>query len=69
MHIARMRVYAGYIPPVRQRTMGYKKPDPEVLKKAREFRLNEKKMYDVLREILFYSFFLWILLVISYGFR
>ena len=27
------------------------------------------KMYDIIREILFYSVFLWVLLILSYGFR
>ena len=49
--------------------MAYNPPDPEVLKQARDKRLKEIQMYDILREILFYCFFLWILMVISYGFR
>ena len=32
-------------------------------------RLREIQMYDIMREILFYAMFLWVLLVISYGFR
>ncbi len=49
--------------------MVYRPPDPEILKKARELRMKELHMYDILREIIFYSIFLWILMVISYGFR
>lgn len=26
-------------------------------------------MYDVIREVIFYAFFLWVLMVVSYGFR
>ena len=31
--------------------------------------MKELKMYDILREVLFYALFLWILMVVSYGFR
>lgn len=48
------------------RKPGYKPPDPRLLEKAREVRLKEIKMWGIVREILFYSFFLWILMVISY---
>ncbi|XP_041364430.1 uncharacterized protein LOC121379844 [Gigantopelta aegis] len=50
----------------RPRKIGYKPPDPKELEKAREKRLNEIKMWKIIREIVFYSFFLWILMVISY---
>ncbi|KAL4239324.1 hypothetical protein ACF0H5_000141 [Mactra antiquata] len=48
---------ASYIP---------KPPDQSTLQSAREQRLKEKKMWAVIREIIFYAFFLWILMVISY---
>lgn len=48
------------------RKPGYKPPDPRLLEKARDVRLKEIKMWGIVREILFYSFFLWILMVISY---
>ena len=48
---------------------GYQPPDSKKLEEARLERLKELQMYDILRELLFYSFFLWILMVISYGFR
>lgn len=44
-------------------------PQSRALLRAREIRLKEIKMYDVLREIIFYSMFLWILMVVCYGFR
>ncbi|ESO89018.1 hypothetical protein LOTGIDRAFT_228960 [Lottia gigantea] len=50
----------------RPRKIGYKPPDPAELEKARIQRLNEIKMWEIIREIVFYSFFLWILMVISY---
>lgn len=51
------------------RKIAYKPPDPAALELARENRIKELKMYDILREIIFYSMFLWILMVISYGQR
>jgi len=53
----------------RPRKIAYKPPDPVALEKARINRLKELKMYAIIREIIFYAFFLWILMVISYGFR
>ncbi|XP_036357895.1 polycystin-1-like isoform X2 [Octopus sinensis] len=44
----------------------YKPPDQEALGKMREQRLKEIKMWEVIKEIIFYAFFLWILMVISY---
>ena len=43
-----------------------KPPDSRSLKVAREQRLKEIQMWSIIREILFYAFFLWILMVISY---
>ena len=43
-----------------------KPPDTKSLEAARKQRLKEIQMWSVIREILFYAFFLWILLVISY---
>ncbi|KAL4239265.1 hypothetical protein ACF0H5_000082 [Mactra antiquata] len=40
--------------------------DTKALETARKQRLKEIQMWAVIREILFYAFFLWILLVISY---
>ncbi|XP_013386314.1 uncharacterized protein LOC106155845 [Lingula anatina] len=51
------------------RKIAYKPPDPTLLEQARENRLKELRMYDILREIIFYSVFVWMLLVISYGNR
>ncbi|XP_033100634.1 polycystic kidney disease protein 1-like 2 [Anneissia japonica] len=45
----------------------YKPPNPADLKRAREQRLKEIKMFSIFREICFYSFFLLILMVVSYG--
>ncbi|XP_033750161.1 uncharacterized protein LOC117334568 isoform X2 [Pecten maximus] len=44
----------------------YVPADNQLLDKAREVRLKEIKMWAVVREIIFYSFFVWILMVISY---
>ena len=53
----------------RERKLAYSPPDPDVLKNARELRIKEMRMYDIIREILFYSIFLWVLMVVGYGFR
>ncbi len=63
-------VHHGHFPTgyghARPRKIGYKPPNPTELEQARKKRLNEIKMWDIIREIIFYSFFLWILMVISY---
>ncbi|KAK7111823.1 hypothetical protein V1264_011390 [Littorina saxatilis] len=50
----------------RPRKIGYKPPDRKELDAARERRLKEIQMWAIVREVVVYSFFLWILLVISY---
>ena len=55
--------------PARQRQVHYEPPDPLMLERAREKRLKELKMYAILREVIIYMFFLWIVIVISYDFR
>ncbi|XP_070581220.1 polycystin family receptor for egg jelly-like isoform X2 [Ptychodera flava] len=57
------------VKPAKERKLAYKPMDETELNKAREQRMKEIKMYAVIREILFYIFFLWLLLVISYGNR
>ncbi|OWF53241.1 Location of vulva defective 1 [Mizuhopecten yessoensis] len=44
----------------------YVPADNQLLEKARAVRMKEIKMWAVIREIIFYSFFVWILMVISY---
>jgi hypothetical protein len=51
------------------RTIAYKPPDPRQLKKYRENRLKELKMYSIIKEIVSYALFVWILLSVSYSFR
>ncbi|KAH9492781.1 hypothetical protein Btru_024701 [Bulinus truncatus] len=48
---------------------GYKPLNPKELERLREVRLKEVKMWAVIREIIFYSLFLWILLVITHNNR
>ena len=60
---------AGYYLDTRPRQAAYRPPDPKLLEYAREQRLKELKMYDILREIVFYCIFLWLLLVMSYTLR
>ena len=43
-----------------------KPPDSKSLEAAQELRMKEIHLWSVIREILFYAFFLWILMVISY---
>ncbi|XP_071129607.1 polycystin family receptor for egg jelly-like isoform X3 [Mytilus edulis] len=50
----------------RPKRAAYAPPDPVLVEKARQVRLQEIKMWSVVRELVFYSFFLWILMVISY---
>ena len=50
----------------RPKRAAYAPPDPVLVEKARQVRLKEIKMWSVVRELVFYSFFLWILMVISY---
>ena len=46
-----------------------KPPNPEKLEAARQLRLKQKEMKDVIREIIQYFLFLGILLVVAYGNR
>ncbi|CAL1538860.1 unnamed protein product, partial [Lymnaea stagnalis] len=46
--------------------IGYKPPDPQVLEKIRATRLKEIQMWAIIREVVIYAFFLWILMLISY---
>jgi len=55
--------------PVRPRTIVYEAPDPGELQRARERRIKELKMYDILREIILYVVYVWVIIVISYEFR
>ena len=50
----------------RPRKSAYKPPDPERLERMRAQRLKEIKMWEVIKEVIVYAFFLWILMVISY---
>jgi len=59
-------VHAG---PARPRTIIYEAPDPGELERARERRVKELKMYDILREIFFYVVYVWVVIVLSYEFR
>jgi len=54
---------------MRPRTIVYQAPDPGELQRARERRIKELKMYDILREIFFYVLYVWVIIVISYEFR
>jgi len=54
---------------MRPRTIVYEAPDAGELLRARERRIKELKMYDILREIFFYVVYIWVIIVISYEFR
>lgn len=56
---------AGY-GAARPRKIGYKPPDRRELEAARDRRMKEIQMWSVVREVIIYSFFLWILMLISY---
>lgn len=55
--------------PIRPRTIVYEAPDKVELERARDYRIKELKMYDILRELVFYSCFVWVILAVSYDFR
>lgn len=44
-------------------------PDEMMLRAAREIRLKERKMYSIIREIIFYFLFVVVVLTIAYGDR
>lgn len=46
-----------------------KPPDQEVLERARIHRQKQRKMYDILRELLFFFVFFTLLVIVSNGFR
>ncbi|UYV63032.1 hypothetical protein LAZ67_2002892 [Cordylochernes scorpioides] len=52
-----------------QRKISYRPPNNEGVQRAREERLKELKMTVIVKEIFSYCFFLWILIVLSYGNR
>ncbi|XP_032242532.2 polycystin-1 isoform X2 [Nematostella vectensis] len=47
----------------------YLPPDPSALQRARLQRFKERKMFEVIQEILFYALFVWVVLVVAYGHR
>ncbi|XP_064641904.1 uncharacterized protein LOC135496476 isoform X2 [Lineus longissimus] len=51
------------------RMIAYKPPDPVQLEKYRENRLKELKMYSIIKEVLSYCLYVWVLLSVSYSFR
>ncbi|XP_059152857.1 polycystin-1-like protein 2 [Physella acuta] len=59
----------GSFAAARPKKVGYKPPNPKEIERMREIRLKEVKMWGVIREILFYSMFLWILLIITHRSR
>ncbi len=44
-------------------------PDPEALERARIHRQKQRRMYDILRELLFFFIFFTLLVIVSNGFR
>ena len=64
------KVYCYFLAhPIRPRKVPYKPPNPEALEKARVLRMKEIQMFDIIREIIFYALFLWVLCTVSYSFR
>ena len=51
----------------RPRKIAYRPPDPAHVEAMREKRMKELEMYSIIKEIIVYVIFLWVLLVISYG--
>lgn len=54
---------------MRPRRAPIQPPNEEDLERMRAYRLKELKMYDILREILFYLLFFLLLLLVTYSFR
>lgn len=46
-----------------------KPPDPEMLARARQLRVKQCKMHEILRELLFFFVFFTLLVLVSSGFR
>jgi hypothetical protein len=44
----------------------YEPPNPQILAAARQRRLNELKMYDILREVGLYIIYVGVVMIISY---
>lgn len=44
-------------------------PDQEALERARVFRQKTRKMFDVIRELVFFFIFFTLLVIVSNGFR
>lgn len=54
---------------MRPRKIACEPPSEEELERAREYRLREVRMFEVIREILFYVIFFLLLLIVTYNFR
>lgn len=54
---------------MRPRKIAYEPPSEEELERARDLRLREIRMFDVIREIIFYVIFFLLLLIVTYNFR
>ncbi|XP_059156486.1 polycystin-1-like protein 2 [Physella acuta] len=59
-------LHSDVVAATRPRKIGYKPPDPQMLERLRATRMKEIQMWAIIREVIIYSFFLWILMVISY---
>lgn len=49
--------------------VGFEPPDPEVIEKARQYKLKENQMFGIMKENIFHAVFLLMLVVISYSDR
>ncbi|KAH9502510.1 hypothetical protein Btru_068871, partial [Bulinus truncatus] len=59
-------LHSDVLASVKPKKIGYKPPDPQVIEKLRVQRMKEIQMWSVIREVIMYAFFLWILMLISY---
>jgi polycystin 1L2 len=66
MYLHRAAITGGS---ARAQTIAYKPPDPMALQRARIQRMKELQMFDVIREVGIYAFYVWIIVVISYEFH
>ncbi|CAG0880751.1 unnamed protein product [Darwinula stevensoni] len=65
----RLRYDQEWIPEIRNEGVGYRPMNQAALQAIREKRLKEVRMWEIIKEIALYIFYLWVILVLSYGNR
>ncbi|CAG0890374.1 unnamed protein product [Darwinula stevensoni] len=65
----RLRYDQEWIPERRNEGVGYRPMNQTALQAIREKRLQEVRMWEIIKEIALYIFYLWVILILSYGNR